>query len=252
MNYASKLEYANRLLGILFPSRWARRIRNNEDPSVSEHDKKKTWVKELSNESNLWLSATRYEGVEDFISAIIFYMRDAKQCLKEGWMTRAALSCFCAANCMMKSGHPDDAHKLYSEAGAIYVEHASKIIGSTIREALWSLQQAYESYFAARDQYNAQRVYEQYVSIASKVSPFYNHTERVDVMDFTKRSRLNIDISNDDIKQPAPHGQPLDLQTSLTQEAEVAIEDFFKQRWAHKNPESLRNDNDGLQKKTAD
>jgi hypothetical protein len=249
VNYTSKLENANRLLGILFPSRWARRNRNNnKDLSVSERDKKRTWVDELADESNIWLSATRYEREEDFISAIIFYIRDAKQCLKEGWMTRAALSCFCTANCMMKSGHPDEAHKLYSEAGAIYVEQASKIIGSSIREALWSLQQAYESYYAARDQNNAQRVYEQYVSIASKVNPFYNLKERVDVVDFTKRSRLHIDISNDDIKQPSrPHVR---LQTSLTQEAEVAIEDFFKQRWAHKSPKSLRYDNDGLQKKT--
>ena len=195
------------------------------------------WVEELANESNLWLSAVKAEGGEEFNSAITFYLKDAKRCLEEGWMTRAALSCSCTANCLMKVGLTDEAHRVYAEAGAIYVEHANNIISNSIREALWSLHQAYISYNSAQEQYNAQTVYDQYVSIASKVSPFYNTKERVDLVDFTKRSPLN--ISNTSIQQLSSS----DLQNfPLSQEAKVAIEKFFIER---------RDNNDGVQKKTA-
>ena len=231
------------MVNILSAARWARKSKTKV---LTEPDSghAKTMMDELANDSNLWLSATRSEESEDFVSAMTLYLKDARQCLKAGWMTRAALSCSCTANCMMKAGHIDEAHRLYAEAGAIYDEHANKIIGNSIREALWSLQQAYESYYAAQDRYNEQRVYEQYVSIASKISPFYNTEEKVDIVDFTKRSRL--DIVNDPRTRPY---SPSGVQTSpLTPQAKEAIEGFFTERLAHKSLKTMQDGNACVQK----
>ena len=249
MNYASlkslshTLENTGRSLNILSPARWARKSKNKV---LTEPDSgnAKTMMEVLANDSNLWLSASRSEERGDFISGMTLYLKDAKQCLKARWMTRAALSCSCTANCMLKAGHIDEAHRLYAEAGAIYVEHANKIIGNSMREALWSLQQAHESYYTAQDQYNAQRVYEQYVSLASKISPFYNTKEKLNVVDFTKRSRLNI-VNDTRIK---PHSSS-DVQASpLTPQAKEAIEEFFTERFAHKGLKTMHDGNAGVEK----
>lgn len=172
----------------------------------------RTWTD--NDESNLWLKAVILNDKGDFIDAILLYLEDAKYQLKEGSMTHAALSCSCAANCMTNIGHLEEARRLYAEAAKIYVENANKVMGDSIREGLWLLREAYENYSLALDQQNAKQVYDWYVSIASRISPFYNLNEKLEIAGFRKES---IEIQQYSDIRVCP----------LTKEAKKAVDDFF-------------------------
>ncbi len=172
----------------------------------------RTWTD--NDESNLWLKAVILNDKGDFIDAILVYLEDAKYQLKAGSMTHAALSCSCAANCMTNIGHLEEARRLYAEAAKIYVENANKVIGDSIRECLWLLREAHENYSLALDQQNAKQVYDWYVSIASRISPFYNLNEKLEIAGFRKES---IEIQQYSDIRVCP----------LTKEAKQAVDDFF-------------------------
>jgi tetratricopeptide (TPR) repeat protein len=186
------------------------RKRGNESQAKSV----RTWVEGINDESNLWLKAVILNDKGNFIDAILLYLEDANYRLKEGLMTHAALSCSCAANCMTKIGQLEEARRLYAEAARIYSENANKVIGESIREGLWLLQEAYENYSLALDEQNAKQVYDWYVSIASRISPFYNLNEKLEILGFRKRSIREDEYS--DIKV-----------CPLTREAKKAVDDFF-------------------------
>lgn len=131
----------------------------------------KTWLQRLTDESNLWFNAVKAEDEGNFESAVSYYIEDALECIKQRSLVRAALSCSCAANCLAKMGAWSPARTLYSEAGGIYVENSEVAMSESIREALWSLQEAFENYSLAGDD-AAATVRSRYVALAARTSPF--------------------------------------------------------------------------------
>jgi hypothetical protein len=191
--------------------------KSNKDMAKSSRSNVRTWVEGINNESNLWLKAVILNDKGNFIDAILLYLEDAKYQLKEGLMTHAGLSCSCAADCMTRIGHLEEARRLYAEAAKIYTENANKLLGYSIREGLWLLQEAYENYSLALDQQNAKQVYDWYVSIASRISPFYSLNEKLEIAGFRKKSIREYEIPQySDIKV-----------CPLTKEAKKAVDDFF-------------------------
>lgn len=131
----------------------------------------KTWLQRLTDESNLWFNAVKAEDEGNFESAASYYMKDALECTRQRSLVRAALSCSCAANCLAKMGASAPARTLYSEAGGIYVENSEVAMSESIREAMWSLQEAFENYALAGDD-AADTVRSRYVALAARTSPF--------------------------------------------------------------------------------
>jgi hypothetical protein len=150
----------------------------------------KTWLQKLTDESSLWFNAIKAEDDGDPVKAAEYYLMDAKQCLKEQAITRAALSCSCAANCMVKTSNSSEAMKLYHAAGEMYRENAEKTMGNSIREALWSLQEAYENFVLSEDNDSAQNMHDRYVSLATRISPFFGVEESLQTLGF---KRLTLD-----------------------------------------------------------
>jgi hypothetical protein len=131
----------------------------------------KTWLQKLTDESNLWFNAVKSEDEGNLKTAVSYYVKDALECTRQRSLVRAALSCSCAASCLARMGAISPARTLYSEAAAIYVENSQVAISESIREALWSLQEAFENYALAGDS-AAESVRERYVTLAARTSPF--------------------------------------------------------------------------------
>ena len=66
------------------------------------------------------------------------------------------------------------ARNLYFEAAKIYEEAAELVFGSSIREALWLLQEAHDYYIIGGDAQKAGELYDECASLARKSSPFIN------------------------------------------------------------------------------
>jgi hypothetical protein len=131
-----------------------------------------TWKDKITDASNLWMNATRSEEDGRFAEATIFYLRDAADCLGRGLGARAALSCACAAGCLEKNGNINAARNLYFETAKMYEERADAVFGTSIREALWLLQEAHDYYIIGGDAQKAIQIYVKCASIARKSSPF--------------------------------------------------------------------------------
>jgi len=131
-----------------------------------------TWLDKLTDESNAWFAALRAEAEGDFVNAIVLYLRDATESLKRGSLVRAGLSSCCAADCLVKTGDPSRARNLYHESGNIYRENFERAINVSVREALWSLERAYECYLLADDSDGAQEVREIYKPLTHRAYPF--------------------------------------------------------------------------------
>lgn len=147
----------------------------------------KTWTDRITDESNLWFNAIKMEDGQDLHKATIFYIKDATECLRDNLYIRAALSCLCAADCLSKSGYIENACQLHSEAAIIYEKNADYVIGKSIRESLWSLQEAYENFLLASDYYKAQQVFDKYLSLARKLNPF-GESETMNVLQTRKKA----------------------------------------------------------------
>jgi len=132
----------------------------------------KTWLQRLTDESNLWFNAVKAEDENNLTSAASFYIKDALECIKQRSLVRAALSCSCAANCLAKMGALSPARRLYLEAAGVYVENSDIAMSESIREALWSLQEAFENYVLADDGNSASAVHDRYVKLAARTNPF--------------------------------------------------------------------------------
>jgi hypothetical protein len=132
----------------------------------------KTWLQRLTDESNLWFNAVKSEDENNLNNAASFYIKDALECIKQHSLVRAALSCSCAANCLTRMGATLQARKLYSAAAAIYMENSDIAMSESIREALWSLQEAFENYILAGEGNSAGTVRERYVKLAARTNPF--------------------------------------------------------------------------------
>jgi hypothetical protein len=131
----------------------------------------KTWLQRLTDESNLWFNAVKAEDEGNLEEAVSYYMKDAVECIMQRSLVRAALSCSCAASCLARMGAWSQARTLYSVAGGIYVENSEVAMSESIREALWSLQEAFDNYALAGDA-TADIVREKYIALAARTSPF--------------------------------------------------------------------------------
>lgn len=144
----------------------------------------------ITNESNLWLQALKLEDEGNHLDAFKVYLQDSKLSLQQKSFLSAALSCSCAANCIANAGNPMAARKLYHQAGQIYESNGDHVIGNSVREALWSYQEAYEYFTLACENFYAQNVYGKFVSLAKKVNPFFGEKE---AMDSLRMRKLELD-----------------------------------------------------------
>ncbi|WP_268541205.1 hypothetical protein [Candidatus Nitrosotenuis cloacae] len=152
----------------------------------------KNWTDKITDESDLWLNAIKMEDGNNFSEASVFYLNDATESLKRNLLIRAALSCLGAAECLVRMGHHADARKIYLEAAVIYEENSDRIIGESVRESLWSLQEAYESFLLASDYARAQQIFDKYTFLARKLNPFFGEGEAMDLLRAKKEAIENI------------------------------------------------------------
>jgi len=147
-----------------------------------------TWIDRLTDENNSWFNATKFEELGEFTEAFKIYLKDASELLNNDHLCSAALSCACAANCVSKIGDLRTAHQLYLKSGVIYEKNADEMIGESVRETLWSLQEAYEYFLLASDETKAERVHAKYVNLVRKVNPFSGEEEAMEILKFRKKT----------------------------------------------------------------
>ncbi|MGQ0794856.1 MAG: hypothetical protein ACT4N5_01565 [Nitrosopumilaceae archaeon] len=140
----------------------------------ADHD----WYHRIADQSNSWLIATNLEEEGNLEEAIKIYLKDATQCWGKGSLVKAGLSCACAANCLEKIGFAKIARALYLESATIFEKNAHDVIDFSIREALWSLQRAYESYILSDSIKKAEELLKNYRSLLLKTSPFMGIEEQ--------------------------------------------------------------------------
>ena len=173
-----------------------------------------TWVDRITDESNQWLSASKAEEAKDYQAAAVLYLKDASACLVRNSPVRAALSCYCAADCLSKSGASPQATWLYTEAGRLYSSIADHGVSGSIREALWALQRAYACYTLAGNAEEVRRALDSYGFLVRRANPFA--------------------IGSEWLAMPKPPSRrPRDQEpqgTEVGPEVKGAIEDFFALR----------------------
>jgi hypothetical protein len=175
-----------------------------------------TWKDKIADSSNLWLNATRSEEDGKLAEATVFYLRDAAYCLGRQLAARAALSCSCAASCLEKEGNINAARNLYFEAAKIYEEQAAVAFGTSIREALWLLQQAHDHFIVGGDAQKAAQVYDRCASLARKLSPFISGENLDEVLGISRRTEATQASSS--------------VPTPQTSEIDDEIEGFLRLR----------------------
>jgi len=178
-----------------------------------------TWLDKLTDESNTWFAALRAEAEGDFVNAMVLYLRDATESLRQGSLVRAGLSSSCAADCLVKTGDPGRAKNLYHESGSIYRENFERAISVSVREALWSLERAYECYVLADDSDGAQQIREIYKPLTHRANPFVEQEQ----LQLPRPGPLSLSKPNSETE-----GRPSDA------EFRNAIQEFFESRKSSK------------------
>jgi len=130
------------------------------------------WLEKLTDDANPWLTAVRMEEQGELLKAALLYLDDATKCLEEGTIVRAALGAVCASDCLARLGMPARARRLYHVAGMLYWDNADARMGESVRESLWSLQEAHESFLLAGETDNANHVELLFTSLARRANPF--------------------------------------------------------------------------------
>jgi hypothetical protein len=130
------------------------------------------WLEKLTDDANLWLRALRMEEHGDLAEAALLYLDDASNCLETSTVVRAALGATCAADCLVKLGLTEKGRRLYHVASMLYWDNADARLGTSVRESLWSLQEAYEGFLLAGEEENAKQVRQLYASLARRANPF--------------------------------------------------------------------------------
>jgi hypothetical protein len=115
-------------------------------------------------------------------------------------------------------GNGSAARHLYLESAKIYEEQADAVFGTSIREALWLLQEAHDHFMIAGDSQRAAQVYEQCASLAKKSNPFVT-SESLDQV-------LRIRRSAGAAPKPAAYSTPI----PQTSEASDAVKEFLRLR----------------------
>src|SRR5207237_6079082 len=130
------------------------------------------WLEKLTDDANLWLTAVRMEERGELAKAVLLYLEDATTCLDESTVVRAALGATCAADCLVRFGLPGKGRRLYHVAGMLYWDNADARLGASVRESLWSLQEAHEAFLLAGEEENAKHVRQLFTSLARRANPF--------------------------------------------------------------------------------
>lgn len=175
-----------------------------------------TWKDKITDTSNSWLAATRSELDERYAEATTLYLRDAGDSLNRGLKARAALSCSAAAGCLERTGNGNAARRLYSEAAKMYEEQANAVFGTSIREALWLLQEAHDCYIISGDSKKAAQIYEECATLAKKSDPFISE----DTLDQVLRIRRGAQ------PKPVAYSLPVDGASDVSH----SIEEFMRLR----------------------
>ena len=179
----------------------------------------KTWSSRLTDTSNYWLNATNKEDEGFFIEAVKLYLKDASQCLNYNSLPRAALSCSCAANCLAKTGNMTYANMLYLEAAIIYEANADSISEKSLRESLWSLEEAYEHCLLAKKFDKARGIYDKYISFVARINPLFGLKDIVQNSGLKEVNRQLIESDNDITEKDA---------VSMPAELTKAVKDFLQ------------------------
>ena len=151
-------------------------------PSSPTSKKPKNWLERLLDEENYWLKANHMEDDGNLLDAVEFYIIDAIKSTNNNYIVKTALSCSCAADCLNKLGNKEDARKLYSLSASLYEKNADYKIKTTIRESVWSLEQAYNNLIMANQIVHAKKIYSRYRQLASKITPTFLFKEDTSVL----------------------------------------------------------------------
>jgi hypothetical protein len=180
------------------------------------------WFHRIVDQSNLWLVATNLEDEGNLEEAIKIYLKDATLSWEKGSLVKAGLSCACAASCLEKVGFAKIARALYLESATIFEKNAHDVIELSIREALWSLQRAYESCILSESVKKAEELLKNYRSLLMKTSPFIGVEESssnltVGDMDWNSpKFQLDYIKNTPRLERPNnPNQIPTDLSISL-------------------------------------
>jgi hypothetical protein len=130
------------------------------------------WLERLTDDANIWLTAVRMEEQGELVKAALLYLEDATKCLEESTCVRAALGATCAADCLARLGFRGRARRLYQVAGMLYWENAGARMGESVRESLWSLQEAHVCLLLAGEEADAKEVQLLFRSLARRANPF--------------------------------------------------------------------------------
>ena len=150
-----------------------------------------SWIDRLTDETNPWFSATKLEDSGNYADAFKVYLKDSSELLSKNQLCSAALSCSCAAHCVSKIGDLTTAHQLYLETAMIYEKNADSVIGTSVRECLWSLQESYEHYLLAAAESQSQRVLEKYVNLVRKINPISGEEEALEILKLRRKTVEN-------------------------------------------------------------
>jgi hypothetical protein len=175
-----------------------------------------TWKDKIADSSNSWLRAMTAEEDGRLPEATVLYLADATDCLGRGLKARAALSCGCAAACLERMGNVNAGRHLYLEAAKIYEEQGDAAMESSLREALWLLQEAHDYFVMGSDVDNAARIYDRCASLAMKLNPFVT----TDTLDGMLRIKPDAQARPTFFSIPAPEPR----------EVSLAIDQFLRLR----------------------
>lgn len=165
------------------------------------------WLERLTDDANVWLTAVRMEEQGELEKAAVLYLGDATSCLEESTVVRAALGVTCAADCFARLGLTSRSRRLYHIAGMLYWDNADSRMGSSVRESLWSLQEAYESFVLSGEEENASQVRSAFESLARRASPFIGERDS-----FLLPAKEDLAAHHSDLGEaPKDRGEPPEL-----------------------------------------
>jgi hypothetical protein len=120
------------------------------------------------------------------------------ECLRARMMVKAALSCTCAGDCLVRLGLRRYARQIYREAGRLYLENADAVAGSSVRELLWSLREGYQLFSLSDENQTAAEVRMRFSVISKRVDPFLNDEQLR--LQLPEAAKLDLDTPDTNIQ----------------------------------------------------
>jgi len=112
---------------------------------INQDIRKTGWAETLTDESNLWLLASRYEEANDYEMAAVCYYNDASKHFKNH-PARGGLGFANAAMCLLKLGKIELARELFTLSAQCYMRFAENSLRSSPYDAVKGYARAYISY----------------------------------------------------------------------------------------------------------